>query len=194
MTVRGARSSHHSASCASSVLVSQEDQLPCPGSSMLLLGSLHSCFFSSHSVPCHLCGHTNPLHCPRARRRRGALPSGFAVGGPVASLCGVRGRLCGRARLARAVLPSLSVCLSVCVLLCWQQLLPLWACCLSLCSPGAGGAEGQRGSSRCHQPSPSQGSLQGLPSPPSPCYSSYLFIQMSECDEVQKRKLAPERP
>lgn len=111
--MRGARSSHHSASCASSVLVSQEDQLPCPGSSMLLLGSLHSCFFSSHSVPCHLCGHTNPLHCPRARRRCGALPSGFAVGGPVASLCGVRGRLCGRARLARAVLPSLSVCLSV---------------------------------------------------------------------------------
>lgn len=29
---------------------------------------------------------------------------------------------------------------------------------------------------------------------PSPCYSSYLFIEMSECGEVQKSKLAPECP
>lgn len=29
---------------------------------------------------------------------------------------------------------------------------------------------------------------------PSPWYSSYLFIEMSQCGEVQKSKLAPERP
>lgn len=163
--MRGARSSHRSASCASSVLVSQEDRLPCPGSSMLLLGSLHSCFFSSHSVPCHLCGHTKPLCCPGASRSRGAVPGGFAVP--------ARRRLRGRARLARAVLPSLSVS---CAVLCWQQLSALWGCCLSLCSPGAGW--GTAGELEVSQPSPSQGSLQGLPSPPSLLLQ--LFIHPDE--------------
>lgn len=108
--MRGARSSHRSASCASSVLVSQEDRLPCPGSSMLLLGSLHSCFFSSHSVPCHLCGHTKPLRCPGARRSRGAMPGGFAVACGAGAVPTVRE---GSAGTGCAAIPVCVLCCSV---------------------------------------------------------------------------------
>lgn len=152
------------------MLVSREDGLPCPGSSMLLLGSLHSCCFSSRSVPCHLCGHTKALPCPWLRRRRGAMQSEFPIGVGPASLAwqswgghGCHG-LCSH---------SLSV--SVCAVLCCQRLLALLGFCLSLCSPGASGEL------EVSPASPSQGSLQGLPSPPSrepsslPCVTPAIY-------------------
>lgn len=88
--------------------------------------------------PCHLWGHAAPWPCGAGRSR--ALDP-----------------LCARAGLARAVLlPCLSV---LCVP---QQLLPLWGCCLSLCSPGdSAGARGVTAQ-------PLQGSL---PVPPA-IYSS----------------------
>lgn len=55
----------------------------------------------------------------------------------------------------RAALPG-SVSVLCCSVL--AAVLALLGCCLSLC-----GAEGQRGSSRCHQPRPSPGALQGSP-------------------------------
>lgn len=163
------------------MLVSREDWLPCPGSSMLL-GSLHSCFLSSPSVPCHLCAHTDALRCPWLRRRRGVMQSEFSVG-VGARLCWGGHSLCS---------PSFSV--SVCAVLCCQHLLALlgfffaFPCALL----GLGSAQGQRGA-RGVTSQPLPGLTVGAPLP-SPCSSSYLFIQMSKCDEVQKSKLAPERP
>lgn len=130
------------------------------------------------------------------------MQSEFSIGtGPMAFLSprarsSACPRLCweGRAGTGCAVLPWLCVRP---VLFCAGSsvgsvgLLPFPARC-----PGAaGGAPG------VSSPAPPGGALQGLPSLPSrgaqlpaPCYSSYLFIEMSECGEVQKSKLAPERP
>lgn len=89
--------------------------------------------------------------------------------------------------------PSVLFCAASSSWLCWVFAFP----CAVL---GPGGAQGQRGA-RGVTSQPLPGVTAGAPLPtfrgaqlPSPCYSSYLFIQMSECDEVQKSKLAPERP
>lgn len=136
------------------MLVSREDWLPCPGSSMLL-GSLHSCFLSSPSVPCHLCAHTDALRCPWLRRRRGVMQSEFSVG-VGARLCWGGHSLCS---------PSFSV--SVCAVLCCQHLLALLGFFLPFPVHSWGWAVPRdSGELEVSPASPSPGSLWGLLSPP----------------------------
>lgn len=137
-----------SASCASSVLVSREDRPPCPGSSLLLLGSLHSCFFSSHSVPCHLCV-TQPCV---------VLGPGGAVGQCQGDLLWGRGGAgcAGGLGWHGLCCPGCALCCSV-----LAELSALWGRCLSLCRAG-----GQRGARGVTSPAPrrvAEGSLPTLP-------------------------------
>lgn len=162
-----------SASCASSVLVSREDRPPCPGSSLLLLGSLHSCFFSSHSVPCHLCV-TQPCV---------VLGPGGAVGNARGICCGAGAVPAAREGWAGTGCAALAV---LCAALCWQSSRLSGVVAFPCAGPGdSGGLE-------VSPAQPLAGWLRA-PCPPS-LLPSYLFIQMRECDEVQKSKLAPERP
>lgn len=81
--------------------------------------------------------------------------------------------------------------------LCWEGTAVLTPqLCLSVLTPLAPCLPcAALGSSRCAQPSPWQGSGQGCPLPAHPPRAPpALFIQLSQCAEVQKSKLAPERP
>lgn len=106
----------------------------------------------------------------------------------------------GRTRLARGCVGiPLALCVSCAVSVLWQQLLALLGLLhFPVAVPGRGcGAEGELGELEVSPGGHCRGSLPTLPEGsqlPLPCYSSYLFIEMSECDEVQKSKLAPERP
>lgn len=133
-----------------------------------------SCCFSS-LVSLSLVWSPSPAAVPGSQDTWASAKWIFLSASPVAFLCP------GRARLPRAVLCCLSVCLSVLVCagsscwLCWLVAFP----CAVLGPRGSGAARGVT------SPAP-LGALQGLPHP---SYSSYLFIEMSECDEVQKSKL-----
>lgn len=138
--------SHRSASRP--VLLSQEDRPPWPGS-RLLVGSLHCCLFSSHSVP-SVYVVTQP---PCAVLGAGGDVE-QSVNPPSAPwlFCAHVLELPG-AWLARGCAVIAWLCLS-CGAVCWQQLLALWGCCLALCSPGAEGRWGSSGVTRAATPLP----------------------------------------